>query len=103
MLDGLDDIDWSTLQHAYGSADDVPDHLRALTDPARFDDALEALYGTVFHQGSRYPATPHVVPCAIALISGGVQRARLLRWLRGWLRGGSPSPRPPRGGPEERL
>ena len=81
MLDGLDDINWGSLQHAYGPADDVPDHLRALTDPARFDDALESLYGTVFHQGSRYSATPYVVPFAVELIAGGVQPARLLRWL----------------------
>ena len=81
MLDGLDDINWGALQHAYGPADDVPEHLRALTDPARFDDALESLYGTVCHQGSRYSATPHVVPFAVALIAGGVQPARLLRWL----------------------
>ena len=30
MLEELDRIDWKKLQHAYGSAKDVPDQIRAL-------------------------------------------------------------------------
>ena len=33
MLKGLDDIPWAELEHAYGSAADVPDLLRKLLDP----------------------------------------------------------------------
>src|SRR5215813_3175462 len=33
VFTGLDDIPWSRLGHAYGSAVDVPDTLRALTSP----------------------------------------------------------------------
>jgi hypothetical protein len=32
MFSGLDDIDWTELRHAYGSAADVPALLRALAD-----------------------------------------------------------------------
>jgi len=30
MLDRLNSIDWKSLGHAYGSADDVPELIRAL-------------------------------------------------------------------------
>jgi HEAT repeat protein len=63
-LTGLDAVDWSALTHAYGPADDVPGQLRALCspDPEERGKALDALYGTIFHQGSRYPATAAAVP-----------------------------------------
>ncbi len=69
MLDGLDRIPWAELDHAYGSAEDVPDQLRALVseDLKVRSNALWSLYGNVFHQGSRYPATPFVVPFLIEL------------------------------------
>ena len=35
MMSQLDDIDWSALSHAYGSADDIPAHLRALSSQCR--------------------------------------------------------------------
>lgn len=34
LLDGLDEVDWGSLHHAYGPATDVPGLLRALVDPA---------------------------------------------------------------------
>jgi len=64
MLDGLDDIDWSNLEHAYGPADDVPDLLRSLisADKDERDEALNELFGNVWHQGTVYSSTSHVVP-----------------------------------------
>lgn len=59
-----DDIEWSTLSHAYGPATDVPDMLRALQDADTAEAALDELSGTVFHQGSVYTATP---PTAVFL------------------------------------
>lgn len=32
MLEGLDAIDWTSLEHAYGDASDVPDLLRDLAE-----------------------------------------------------------------------
>ncbi|MEU9075550.1 hypothetical protein [Kitasatospora sp. NPDC048538] len=63
-LDGLDAIDWAGLDHAYGGAGDVPGLLRALCGPGERerDRALGALYGNIFHQGSRYPASAVAVP-----------------------------------------
>ncbi|RQX02891.1 HEAT repeat domain-containing protein [Micromonospora inaquosa] len=71
MLDGLDDIDWARLGHAYGAADDVPDQLRALGsfDPAVRDEALGELYTTVFHQGGRFEASAYAVPFLLDLLA----------------------------------
>ncbi|MEU5964215.1 hypothetical protein ABZ777_23675 [Micromonospora parva] len=71
MLDGLDDIDWARLGHAYGAADDVPDQLRALasSDPATRDEALGELYTNVFHQGGRFEASAYAVPFLLELLA----------------------------------
>ncbi|TDB76129.1 HEAT repeat domain-containing protein [Actinomadura sp. KC216] len=68
-LAGLDDVDWANLEHAYGPADDVPDLLRALASESASErgKAMHALYGNIFHQGSRYEATAHAVPFLAAL------------------------------------
>ncbi|RZT79083.1 hypothetical protein EV382_2279 [Micromonospora violae] len=70
MLDGLNDIDWARLGHAYGAADDVPGQLRALRspDPATRDEALGDLYTNVFHQGSRFEASAYAVPFLLELL-----------------------------------
>lgn len=69
MLDGLDDIPWGELEHAYGVASDVPELIRSLTDPDPKvrSKTMWTLYGNVFHQGTRFPATPYVVPFLIEL------------------------------------
>jgi hypothetical protein len=59
-LAGLHDIDWRNLQHAYGSADDVPDQLLSLA--AGDDSVLGDLFGNIYHQGSVYQATAYAVP-----------------------------------------
>ncbi|GLZ80813.1 hypothetical protein Afil01_56200 [Actinorhabdospora filicis] len=64
MLDGLDDIDWAKLSHAYGSAGDVPRQLRELASPDEETrhGALGELFANIYHQGTRYKATPKAVP-----------------------------------------
>jgi hypothetical protein len=69
MLERLDDVPWDSIEHAYGTAEDVPDLLRRLLSPepkvrakAQYD-----LYGNIFHQGTRYPATPYVIPFLIKM------------------------------------
>lgn len=68
-LAGLDDVDWSGLRHAYGSADDVPGLLRTLRTPDQEErqEALHTLYASIYHQGSRYPASGPAVPFLLAL------------------------------------
>jgi len=78
MLESLDQIPWAELEHAYGSAEDVPELIRALRnpDPAVRSNTLWTLYGNLFHQGTRYPATPYAVPFLIELCSDPETPAR---------------------------
>ncbi len=70
MFEGLDDIPWADLDHAYGKAGDVPGLIRDLvkTDGAVADAAIHALFGNIWHQGTVYPASaPAVLYLAEAL------------------------------------
>src|SRR4051812_30080327 len=69
MLETLDQVAWSTLTHAYGSAADVPDLIRdlAAAEPQVRERAMHALYGNIWHQGTVYEATAYAVPFLIEL------------------------------------
>jgi hypothetical protein len=71
MLEGLSDVGWAQLEHAYGSAADVPDLIRALraADPKVRANARWELYGNIFHQGSRYEASAYAVPFLLELLA----------------------------------
>ncbi|KAI8712657.1 hypothetical protein NCS52_01364300 [Fusarium sp. LHS14.1] len=77
-LAGLDDIDWASLQHAYGSAEDVPDLLKALlvNDEKELDQVYYALSSNILHQGTRYQATSYAVPFLYALLDAKDTRRR---------------------------
>jgi hypothetical protein len=64
VFTGIDEVDWASLRHAHGSAQDVPGWLRALasTDPAERATALDGMYGAVHHQGQVYDSTLACVP-----------------------------------------
>lgn len=64
MFSGLHDIDWSSMEHAYGSADEVPALLPALrsSDAEERRKALGRFYGAVHHQGDVYPCTTASIP-----------------------------------------
>lgn len=85
MLEGLESIDWSQLEHAYGRAVDVPDQIRALAsrDRKRRQWAMGELYGNIFHQGSRYEASAYAVPFLLELVREPTtpDRARVLGLL----------------------
>ncbi|GLW29099.1 hypothetical protein [Actinoplanes regularis] len=55
----IDDIDWAALEHAEGSADDLP----GLLCDADFDTIVEL----TFPQGALYTATVAAVPFLAAL------------------------------------
>ena len=78
MLDDLDLVPWAELTHAYGPADDVPDQIRALasSDKERREKAMWSLYGNIFHQGTRYQATPYVVPFLLELLQDSRTQAK---------------------------
>jgi hypothetical protein len=70
VFTGLDEVDWVSLRHAYGSAEDVPQLLRGLAsaDPAEREIALDGMYGAVHHQGDVYDSTLACVPFLFALL-----------------------------------
>jgi hypothetical protein len=71
MLEGLDNVDWGSLTHAYGEATDVPPLLRSLlsSDPKERDRAVYDLFGNIWHQGTVYPATAAAVPFLYELLA----------------------------------
>jgi hypothetical protein len=71
MLENLDKVSWSKLRHAYGAAADVPSQIRSLASANEGErgQALWELYGNIFHQGTRYQATPYAVPFLYELIA----------------------------------
>ncbi|MEU3643193.1 hypothetical protein AB0E59_07410 [Lentzea sp. NPDC034063] len=83
MLDGLDDVDWAKLKHAYGPADDVPGQLRDLVSPDESvrTAALDELFGNIFHQGTIYEATPHAVPFLLEALPECPEQETLLLLL----------------------
>jgi hypothetical protein len=54
-------IDWSRLEHAYGSADDLPEVLAATTGPQE-RQAWQRLWSSLCHQGSLYSASFAALP-----------------------------------------
>jgi hypothetical protein len=85
VFERMDEIDWGVLEHAYGPAKDVPETLRALAsaDAGEREKARHTLYGTIFHQGTRYEATAHAVPFLLELLADPSthDRAELARLL----------------------
>jgi len=64
MLNGLDEINWSQLHHAYGEASDVPVLFRQLLskDKVIVDKAIYELFGNIWHQGTVYEVSATAVP-----------------------------------------
>ncbi len=84
MLSELDEVDWSAPTHAYGSAEDTPELLRLIASPdAR--DAISELYGSIFHQGTVYPATVAAIPFLAELAAHAPRRRDELVWMLGML------------------
>ncbi|MEZ4393260.1 MAG: HEAT repeat domain-containing protein [Polyangiales bacterium] len=71
VLDGLDQVDWSKLAHAYGPAADVPALIRALVspEPLEREAAYQELFGNIWHQGTVYEASARALPFLIDLLA----------------------------------
>ncbi|MGC3003513.1 HEAT repeat domain-containing protein, partial [Streptomyces sp. G35A] len=78
MFTGIDEVDWASMRHAYGSAGDVPRLLRgpASPDAAERETALGGMYGAVHHQGDVYDSTLACVPFLFGLAVRGEVRDR---------------------------
>ncbi|MEU6708058.1 HEAT repeat domain-containing protein [Streptomyces wuyuanensis] len=71
MFTGMDEVDWASMGHAYGPADDVPELLRGLAsaDPAEREAALDGMYTAVHHQGDVYDSTLACIPFLLELVA----------------------------------
>lgn len=86
MLDSLDDAGWAERNHAYGSAADIPGLLRQVASEGdAAGEAISALYGRLFHQGTVYPATAAAVPFLAELARRGPSRRSELCWMLGMM------------------
>ncbi|MEV0157230.1 hypothetical protein AB0H57_26365 [Micromonospora sp. NPDC050686] len=74
----LDSVDWASLTHAYGSAEDVPGLIRDLrvSDDEVRRAAMYELYGNIYHQGTRYEASAYAVPFLLELLADPATPAR---------------------------
>ena len=79
-LDGLDQVDWARLEHAYGPATDVPEMLRELAGEADASHAFDQLFSSLNHQGSVYSATSAAIPFMIQILEDG-RRSELVHFL----------------------
>ncbi|MBN2910602.1 HEAT repeat domain-containing protein [Polycladomyces sp. WAk] len=70
MLEKLDQINWKSLVHAYGSAEDVPGLIRDLTSLEENvrKNAWRSLYSNIWHQGTVCEAAARAVPFFIELL-----------------------------------
>ncbi|MFK0013259.1 hypothetical protein [Streptomyces sp. NPDC091027] len=81
-LAGLDTHPWSTVDHAYGSAEDLPGLLRAFAEGGEdAEEALGELYSSIVHQGTVYAASVTAAPYLARIAASGRQTADALRLL----------------------
>jgi hypothetical protein len=79
-------VEWERLHHAYGTAADVPDLLRALRSPD--DDtrhqAHYRLRSNIYHQGTRWEASSHAIPFLVRMADdpSTPERGLVVRLLR---------------------
>lgn len=71
MFEGLTQIEWDKLEHAYGPASDMPDVIRTLTwpDASVRRGALEHLNTTLWQRGSITQAAAYAIPFLIEALS----------------------------------
>jgi len=77
MLD-LDSPEWSTLQHAYGSASDIPDLLRQLESLPSSEGNMEpwfSIWSSLAHQGDVYTASFAAVPHVVRFVASNPSAA----------------------------
>ncbi|WP_224277526.1 HEAT repeat domain-containing protein [Streptomyces sp. LS1784] len=68
-LEGVDRVDWSSMGHAYGPADDVPLWLEQMAspDPDVRERAFSSFYSSAHHQGDVYSCTAASLPFLLVL------------------------------------
>jgi hypothetical protein len=93
MFEDLDTIEWHKLQHAYGSAEDIPNLIRSLVseDEKTRKKALGDLYFNIYHQGSIYEPASYAVPFFVEILESpdAKDKAELLFYLQHLAHAGS--------------
>ncbi|MGW6912895.1 HEAT repeat domain-containing protein [Kitasatospora sp. NPDC054939] len=83
--EGIDRVDWSSMGHAYGAADDVPLWLEQMASPDTDvrEKAFSSFYSAAHHQGDVYACTAASVPFLFALADDprAPDRAAVIRLL----------------------
>jgi hypothetical protein len=76
MADDLLDVDWSSVDHAYGPATELPGLLRQPRSPEEpdRDKVVDQIHNLVIYQGTVYPAGAAIVPYLIALLADDGER-----------------------------
>jgi hypothetical protein len=71
MLEGLEDVRWDRLRHAYGAAGEVHERIRDLVapDPGVRKAGLRSLASSIHHQGSVYSASLAAVPFLVEVLA----------------------------------
>ncbi|MDO4258702.1 MAG: hypothetical protein Q4C87_04195 [Actinomycetaceae bacterium] len=64
-------IDWASLEHAYGPADDLPPILMDLMDPEKAEAAIDQLWMGPFHQETLYTSTGPAMAIAALFLAHG--------------------------------
>ncbi|MGW4896860.1 HEAT repeat domain-containing protein, partial [Kitasatospora sp. NPDC004240] len=69
MINHLEGVDWSSMGHAYGPADEVPLWLEQMAspDPGVREKAFSGFYSAAHHQGDVYSCTAASLPFLLAL------------------------------------
>lgn len=78
-LSELGQVDWASLTHAYGSAEDVPAQLEAIA--AGDEEAYQDAFGNLWHQWTTFSATPHAIPFLIGILETGQSGQDILSLL----------------------
>ncbi|EFL19751.1 HEAT repeat domain-containing protein [Streptomyces sp. C] len=69
IFEGVDRVDWSSMGHAYGTAEEVPLWLEQMAspDPDIRESGFSSFYGAAHHQGDVYGCTAASLPFLLAL------------------------------------
>ena len=91
MLEGLDNIDWASVEHRKGPATDIPKLLRDLlsNEMKTQSSAIIELFGKIWHHGTVYEATSKVVPFLYEILENPSCAERFsIVWLLGVIANG---------------
>jgi hypothetical protein len=72
-LTGLDEVGWASLEHAYGTADDVGDRIRLIAEGGdQMARRLDELLSDLVHQGDIYSSAAAAMPYVVRLVASGL-------------------------------